>query len=187
MEATIDQPATFSRQPRGNGDRQVGQKGVGLGAAEGRCAVDEGEEHPGEVDEEALVAVQRGAEAFRQRHRGPDHDQPGRDHREQIQEDRIEPAGAHRDFAGHQGPLRLVQPVVLDVVVLVDDVGRGVEQTGAGRAEQDRPDDAPGPDPRFAGQNVGVGGRAPGRQGAGDHPQQGRQQRERAGETDVGR
>ncbi|MEN8196389.1 MAG: Gfo/Idh/MocA family oxidoreductase [Pseudomonadota bacterium] len=113
------------------------------------------------------------------------YDQPGRDDGQDVEHHGEPPTRAGRDLPRDERPIRFVEAIVLQVVVLIDDVGGGVEQPGTGGAQQDRPQDARRPLPGFAGQSVRIRGRAPRGDRARDDAEQGRQQREGPREARV--
>ena len=88
-------------------------------------------------------------------------------------------ASPHREGARGQRPLRLVHPVDVEVVDLVDGVARGVEDRRHERAPEDGQE-------RGERHRVARAVGAPGGHGAAHHPEGGRQEREGAGEVDVG-
>ena len=88
------------------------------------------------------------------------------------------PGLAHRHGAGRQRPLRLVHAVDREVVDLVDRVAGRVEHGGHQRAVDDGQEERPGDRGLLV-------ARAPGGDGAGEHPERRRQQRERPREVEV--
>ena len=157
---TADQPATFSRTPRGMAMVTFAQMPRCF-VLQRRTRVDECGNRRGDHDPEAFVPAAR-------------RDKPGQDQRDRVGDPREHPRFAHADAAAGQRTFRLVDAIDLEVVDLVERVVAGVEHGRHQRAEG------------WIEQELGVQRiarwRAGRRDRAGDEAERGRDQRERTRE-----